>query len=132
MTSPVTRLGASLARLLRRPGPWSNNAMGVDAAAICTHPLVLSLAQILQSHWRKLEQCKLLALPRGMEQVQGAMEDGPVQIRNCCFSARGFRKLHLELASISPGLDILHAVMFPDPRWTCPFLVATWWRLGGR
>ena len=120
MTSPVTRLGASLARLLRRPGPWSNNAMGVDAAAICTHPLVLSLAQILQSHWRKLEQCKLLALPRGMEQVQGAMEDGPVQIRNCCFSARGFRKLHLELASISPGLDILHAVMFPDPRWDLP------------
>ena len=119
MTSPVTRLGASLSRLLRRTGRWSN-AMGVDAAAICTHPLVLSLAQVLQTHWQKMEQCKPLALPRGMEQVKGAMEDGPVRIRNCCFSARGLRKMHLELASIGPGLNILHAVMFPDPCWNLP------------
>ena len=94
--------------------------MDVDAAAICTHPLVLNLAQILQTHWRGMEQCKPLALPRGMERVKGAIDDGPVQIRNCCFSARGFRKMHLELASIGPGLNILHAVMFPDPCWDLP------------
>ncbi len=123
MTSPVTRLGAPLSRLLRRTALWTK-AMEVDAemdaATICTNPLVLNLAQILQTHWRKLEQCKPLALPRGMERVKGAMEDGTVQIRNCCFSARGFRKLHLELASIGPGLNILHGVMFPDPRWDLP------------
>lgn len=94
--------------------------MDVDAAAICTHPLVLNLAQILQTHWRGMEQCKPLALPRGMERVKGTIDDGPVQIRNCCFSARGFRKMHLELASIGPGLNILHAVMFPDPCWDLP------------
>ena len=112
MTSPVTRL-------LRRTGLWTK-APDVDAAAICTHPLVISLAQILQTRWRKLEQCKPLALPRGMERVKGTVDDGLVQIRNCCFSARGFRKLHLELASIGPGFNILHAVMFPDPRWDLP------------
>lgn len=94
--------------------------MDVDAAAICTHPLVVNLAQILQSHWRRMERCRPLALPHGMERVKGAMDDGPVQIRNCCFSARGFRKMHLELASIGPGLNILHAVMFPDPCWDLP------------
>ncbi len=123
MTAPVTRLGVPLSRLLRRTGLWTKATevdAEMDAATICTHPLVLNLAQILQTHWRKLEQCKPLALPRGMERVKGAMEDGTVQIRNCCFSARGFRKLHLELASIGPGLNILHGVMFPDPRWDLP------------
>ncbi|MCY4055159.1 MAG: phycocyanobilin:ferredoxin oxidoreductase [Cyanobacteria bacterium MAG CAR4_bin_6] len=120
MTSTVTRLGASLSQLLRRTGLWTPAMDNVDAAAICTHPLVLSLAQSIQTHWRKMEQCKPLALPRGMERVKGAMDDGPVQIRNCCFSARGFRKMHLELASIGPGLNILHAVMFPDPCWDLP------------
>ena len=94
--------------------------MDVDAAALCTHPLVLNLAHILQSHWRSMAQCRPLSLPRGMDQVEGSMDDGAVQIRNCCFSARGFRKMHLELASIGPGLNILHAVMFPDPRWDLP------------
>lgn len=94
--------------------------MDVEAAAICTHPLVLSLAQILQSHWRRMERRRPLALPHGMERVKGTMDDGPVQIRNCCFSALGFRKMHLELASIGPGLNILHAVMFPNPCWDLP------------
>ena len=95
-------------------------AMDVDAAAICTHPVVLNLAQILEAHWRRMEECKPLALPHGMERVTGVMDGGPVQIRNCCFSARGFRKMHLELAAIGPGLNILHAVMFPDPCWDLP------------
>lgn len=95
-------------------------AMDVDAAAICTHPVVLNLAQILEAHWRRMEECKPLALPHGMDRVTGVMDGGPVQIRNCCFSARGFRKMHLELAAIGPGLNILHAVMFPDPCWDLP------------
>lgn len=95
-------------------------AMDVDAAAICTHPVVLNLAQILEAHWRRMEECKPLALPHGMDRVMGVMDGGPVQIRNCCFSARGFRKMHLELAAIGPGLNILHAVMFPDPCWDLP------------
>ena len=119
MTSTVTRLGASLSQLLQRTGLWTK-AIDVDPAAICKHPLVVNLAQALQSHWRKMEECKPLNLPRGMERVKGALDDGPVQIRNCCFSARGFRKMHLELASIGPGLNILHAVMFPDPCWDLP------------
>ncbi|KKZ10807.1 MAG: hypothetical protein TE42_09505 [Candidatus Synechococcus spongiarum SP3] len=94
--------------------------MDVDAAAICTHPVVLNLAQILEAHWRRMEECKPLALPHGMDRVTGVMDGGPVQIRNCCFSARGFRKMHLELAAIGPGLNILHAVMFPDPCWDLP------------
>ena len=55
-----------------------------------------------------------------MERVRGAMDGASVQIHNCCFSARGFRKLHLEVASLGPGLNILHAVMFPDPCWDLP------------
>ncbi len=94
--------------------------MVLDASTICTHPLVLSLGQAIQTHWQQVEQCQLLPLPYGMEKVKGVMDDGAVQIRNCCFSARGFRKMHLELASIGPRLNILHAVMFPDPCWNLP------------
>ena len=35
-------------------------------------------------------------------------------------NAPGFRKMHLEVAAIGPGLSILHVVMFPDPTYDLP------------
>ena len=91
-----------------------------DAASICTHPLVIDLAKAILTAWQPLDQLTPLNLPRGLERVSGAMDGASVHIRNSCFSASGLRKLHLEVASLGPGLNILHAVMFPDPCWDLP------------
>lgn len=41
-------------------------------------------------------------------------------IENRCYQAPQFRKLHMELAQIGNGLDILHCVMFPNPDYNVP------------
>ncbi|NER00585.1 MAG: phycocyanobilin:ferredoxin oxidoreductase, partial [Cyanothece sp. SIO2G6] len=41
-------------------------------------------------------------------------------IENRCYQTREFRKMHLELAKIGNGLDILHCVMFPRPDFNLP------------
>ena len=41
-------------------------------------------------------------------------------IENLCYQAPQFRKLHLELAQVGNGLDILHCVMFPNPEYALP------------
>ena len=41
-------------------------------------------------------------------------------IENHCYQTPQFRKLHLELAQVGNGLDILHCVMFPNPEYALP------------
>jgi phycocyanobilin:ferredoxin oxidoreductase len=45
-------------------------------------------------------------------------------IENHCYQTPQFRKLHLELAQVSNGLDILHCVMFPRPNYALPMFGA--------
>ena len=51
-------------------------------------------------------------------------------IENLCYQAPQFRKLHLELAQVGNGLDILHCVMFPNPEYDLPIFGAD--IVGGR
>ncbi len=41
-------------------------------------------------------------------------------IENEFYKAKGFRKLHIEVAEFSKNLKILHCVFFPDPRFDIP------------
>ena len=41
-------------------------------------------------------------------------------IENEFHEAKGFRKLHIEVAEFSKNLKILHAVFFPDPKFNIP------------
>ena len=41
-------------------------------------------------------------------------------IENEFHKAKGFRKLHIEVAEFSKNLKILHCVFFPDPKFDIP------------
>ena len=41
-------------------------------------------------------------------------------INNEFYEAKGFRKIHLEVAKLGKSLQILHCVFFPDPRYELP------------
>ena len=41
-------------------------------------------------------------------------------IENEFHKAKGFRKLHIEVAEFSKNLKILHCVFFPDPKFDLP------------
>jgi phycocyanobilin:ferredoxin oxidoreductase len=55
-----------------------------------------------------------------LEAISGSLDGEDLFIRNELRSSRGLRKLHLETARLGAGLQILHCVFFPDPRYDLP------------
>ncbi|MCS6958931.1 MAG: phycocyanobilin:ferredoxin oxidoreductase [Pseudanabaenaceae cyanobacterium SKYGB_i_bin29] len=85
------------------------------------HPLVGQLADRIESLWQQyLELAPYDDMPADLGYVEGALEGERLTIENRCYQAPQFRKLHLELAHLSQGLDILHCVMFPRSEYSLP------------
>jgi phycocyanobilin:ferredoxin oxidoreductase len=61
-----------------------------------------------------------LPLAPDLEEISGSLDGEALFIRNELAAARGLRKLHLETARLGAGLQILHCVFFPDPRFDLP------------
>ncbi len=55
-----------------------------------------------------------------LEAIWGKIDGEDLFIRNELYFCRGFRKLHLELAFMGTGLQILHCVFFPEPTFDLP------------
>ena len=95
------------------PVPMSSAALGI-------HPLVDALADQIRSCWQALPELAPLAVDPDLEAISGSLEGEDLFIRNELRQCRGLRKLHLETARLGAGLQILHCVFFPDPRYDLP------------
>ncbi|MEB3229641.1 MAG: phycocyanobilin:ferredoxin oxidoreductase [Leptolyngbyaceae bacterium] len=84
------------------------------------YSLIRRLADCIEATWQQYLDLKPYALPDDLGYVEGRLEGERLVIENCCYETREFRKLHLELAKIGNGLDILHCVMFPRPEFDLP------------
>jgi phycocyanobilin:ferredoxin oxidoreductase len=84
------------------------------------HPLVDALAQRIRESMKQLPELRPLAIAPDLEAISGSLDGEDLFIRNEVFSCRGLRKLHLETARLGAGLQILHCVFFPDPRYDLP------------
>lgn len=84
------------------------------------HPLVDQLADRIRGRWADLPELAPLAVDPELEAISGSLDGEALFIRNELFSSRGLRKLHLETARLGLGLQILHCVWFPDPRYDLP------------
>ena len=84
------------------------------------YPLINRLAEIILSTWEKTLDLSSYQLPEGFGHIEGRLEGEKLVIENRCFQTLQFRKLHLELAKVGSGLDILHCVMFPKPAYGLP------------
>ena len=65
-----------------------------------------------------------LALPAGLAEIRGELEGDAMAIDNELLCCPGLRKMHLETAQVGARLDILHCVLFPDPRYNLPLFGA--------
>jgi len=63
---------------------------------------------------------KILDLDPKLKNIYGKFEGADLEISNQLHRARGFRKIHLEIANLANNLEILHCVFFPDPRFDLP------------
>ena len=84
------------------------------------HPLIHQLAEVIISHWEEYLDLSPYQLPDGLGYVEGKLEGERLVIENRCYQSPQFRKMHLELAKVGRGVDILHCVMFPNPYYALP------------
>jgi phycocyanobilin:ferredoxin oxidoreductase len=84
------------------------------------NPTISQLADRIDAIWTESLDLKPYFLPEDLGYVEGRMEGERLVIENKCYQTPQFRKLHLELAKIGNGLDILHCVMFPRSDYALP------------
>lgn len=84
------------------------------------HPLVDRLAAAIRGCSADLPELEPLAVDPELEAISGSLDGEALFIRNELHRCRGLRKLHLETARLGLGLQILHCVWFPDPRFDLP------------
>lgn len=94
------------------------------------HPLIRQLANCIEEVWQESLELSPYCVPEDLGYVEGHLEGEKLVIENHCYQTPQFRKLHLELAQIGNGLDILHCVMFPKPEYALPIFGAD--LVGGR
>lgn len=84
------------------------------------HPAIRQLADTIESVWQDHLDLSPYPLPAELGYVEGRLEGEKLTIENRCYQTPQFRKMHLELAKVGVGLDILHCVMFPNPDYALP------------
>ena len=85
-----------------------------------TDPLILDLLQNIRVHRSTLENLKIINIDPSLTNIVSNEIGKELFIENEFHKARGFRKLHIEVAEFSKKLKILHCVFFPDPKFDIP------------
>ena len=84
------------------------------------HPTLESMAVRIRKRRSELPDLSPFVVDPDLEAIWGKIDGEDLFIRNELHSCRGFRKLHLELAVMGTGLQILHCVFFPEPTFDLP------------
>lgn len=84
------------------------------------HRLIGRLANSIERLWGEYLDLQPYHLPDGLGYIEGRLEGERLTIENRCYQTPQFRKMHLELAKVGSGLDILHCVMFPRSSFALP------------
>ena len=85
-----------------------------------TDPLILDLLQNIREHRSMLEDLKSIKIDPKLTNIISNEIGRELYIENEFHKAKGFRKLHIEVAEFSKNLKILHCVFFPDPKFDIP------------
>mgnify|MGYP001425196344 CR=1 FL=1 len=83
-------------------------------------PLILDLLEKIRGHRNSLNNLKVIEIDPELSTIISNKKGKELYIKNEFHEARGFRKLHIEVAEFSKNLKILHCVFFPDPKFDIP------------
>ena len=83
-------------------------------------PLILTLLQNIRGHRSNLEDLNCIEIDPKLSNIISNEKGKELYIENEFHKAKGFRKLHIEVAEFSKSLKILHCVFFPDPSFDIP------------
>ena len=77
-----------------------------------TDPLILDLLQNIREHRSMLENIRSIEIDPNLTNIISEEIGRELYIENEFHQAKGFRKLHIEVAEFSKNLKILHCVFF--------------------
>jgi len=83
-------------------------------------PLILALLENIRGYRSKLENLNSLNIDPKFSSIVSDQDGKHFFIENEFYEAKGFRKLHIEVAEFSERLKILHCVFFPDTKYDIP------------
>ena len=83
-------------------------------------PLILDLLQNIREHISMLENLRSIEIDPNFSNIISEEIGRELYIENEFHQAKGFRRLHIEIAEFSKNLVILHCVFFPDPKFDIP------------
>ena len=84
------------------------------------HPHLLEAIELIKSRINSLYDLKPLNLAPKSSEIKKKLNKEELFISNEFYQAKGFRKIHLEVARLGKSLQILHCVFFPDPCYELP------------
>ncbi|WP_269612663.1 phycocyanobilin:ferredoxin oxidoreductase [Prochlorococcus marinus] len=88
------------------------------------NPLLLEAFEIIKNRINSLTDVKPLYIDPKSSKIYSNLNEEELFIINEFFQAKGFRKIHLEVAKLGKSLEILHCVFFPDPCYELPIFGA--------
>lgn len=83
-------------------------------------PFITSLLRIIREKRSRLNNLESINIQSEFLNIVSERDGDNFYIENEFHKAKGFRKLHIEIAEFSGSLKILHCVFFPDPEYNIP------------
>ena len=88
------------------------------------NPLLLEAFELIKSKVNSLADVEPLYIDPKSSKIYSKINNEELFIINEFYKAKGFRKIHLEIAKLGKSLQILHCVFFPDPCYEIPIFGA--------
>ena len=93
-------------------------------SVLCTksnlHPLLLEAIELIKNRINELSDVNPLSFDPKLSEIYKNLNKEELFIINEFYQAKGFRKIHLEVAKLANSFQILHCVFFPDPCYALP------------
>ncbi|WP_269610115.1 phycocyanobilin:ferredoxin oxidoreductase [Prochlorococcus marinus] len=84
------------------------------------NPLLLEAFELIKNRINSLTDVEPLNIDPKSSKIYSNLNKEELFITNEFYQAKGFRKIHLEVAMLGKSLQILHCVFFPDPCYELP------------
>jgi len=84
------------------------------------HPFLLEVVELIKKTINSLSDVKSLCFDPKLSEIYSNLDKDELFIVNDFYQAKGFRKIHLEVAKLGNSFEILHCVFFPDPCYELP------------
>ena len=88
------------------------------------NPLLLEAFELIKNRINSLTDVEPLYIDPKLSNIYSSLNKQDLFIINKFYKAKGFRKIHLEVAKLGKSLQILHCVFFPDPCYELPIFGA--------